>query len=112
MPNIKIFGGAREAAYDNMAHGRFMLDSKGYTHSCTTHTHARAYTQTYVILIAFQRQQLFRESAFVLLYMYIVSLYTFSATHVRRTSMLRVELESSISVKCTLCSFEVKLSLM
>ena len=82
MPNIKIFGGAREAAYDNMAHGRFMLDTKGYTHSCTTHTHARAYTQTYVILIAFQRQQLFRESAFVLLYTYIVSAFVLLYTYI------------------------------
>jgi hypothetical protein len=76
--NVYKYGGARDAADDNKAHARCVLDKQGYTRASTcqrpwphARTHLRTQTQNFVILIAFPRQKCFRKRASVLHYTYI-----------------------------------------
>ena len=82
--SIKKCGGAREAAVGNIA-VRFMLKAtRAQAHASaraptslaphtSTHSPMRPHTQKYVILIAFSRQQLFRERASLLRHTYVAS---------------------------------------
>ena len=74
---VEKCGGAREAADDNMARTRCMLDNEGYTLASTPlHTHAHTHRNMY---FAFPLQEWFRERASFISYTYIsclVSLLT------------------------------------
>jgi hypothetical protein len=93
--NVEKCGEAREATDDNKiwrmrvacwiskatrahAPAHAHAPERPHTHACThtrtrirPHTHAHARTQKYVILLAFPRQQRFRERALMLRYTYI-----------------------------------------
>ena len=75
--NVRKCGGARDAADDNKAHARCMLDNKAIR--ALAHAHAlplaRADAHTEICsTFAFPRQKQFRERASVLRYTYISSL--------------------------------------
>jgi hypothetical protein len=68
----------------NMANARYMLDKQGYTRT-------RPHTEKYVILIAFPRQQWFRERASVLRYTYIACVVSSLKGSSRETAIHRYQ---------------------
>ena len=66
--NVEESGGAREAADDNMAHGRKLTPAPMHpTYTCTqASTHTYTHTQKYVIVTAFPRQQWLGERPSIL----------------------------------------------